>query len=622
MKLKPTYEQKQIIHHAVGSAMVKAGPGCAKTSTLALRTKRLIEQGCCPKNIVIMTYTNALVEDIRRTLAKLLGTEETGQIVVKTIHGFAFKLVNQHHRRQGQLQSSVLRTGRKKKLIKRYAKKYKLNISDIRQAFNSFEMDNNAQVVTALGKAKAKQAKSAHEDYSRYKKKHSKIDFQDMIGLALELLKSQSNAASLLEDYQHLMVDELQDINGPQKNLIWELSYHMTSTVLVGDTHQAIYGWRQALPRYWNDLAKALAPKQFSLTRSFRIPEQALPLVNYQSSKINKNAPVLKSAVDGKKPVLVELVDQEAQHRWLAKKIKALQAKGGDNIAILAKTGKELSQTAIALRARGISVTERNKPTTNKHRAHLLALIGLTCLEKRRLSKRTKRLTLPEQEQAITYIESLWLSKKVIDVLKKRLPKKPTKILSVPSDNPHYKRIHKLSKAIKQAARLANVESAIQCLIDASKSILKDRRDRHHKLLVRDLVDIKLKARECATLDDVEVTWFDASVSDGVKGVQMLTIHSAKGQEWDYVFLINVVRGVYPRPQTNSESKQEEMRVFYVAVTRHHRQLYLLQTPVPIRRFTRKNGIPSKSPKPIVLKKPSPFIDVKKQGLIRKVISS
>lgn len=622
MKLKPTNEQKQIIHHAIGHAMVKAGPGCAKTSTLALRVKQLLEQGCCPENIVIMTYTNALVEDIRRTLAKLLSTEDAKQVVVKTIHGFAFKLVNQHYERQGQPQSSVLRAGKKKQLIQHYAKKYKLKLSDIKQAFNLFETDNNAQLITALGKAKAKRAKSAYKAYSRYKAKYYKVDFQDMIGLALELLKSDSNPASLLGDYQHLMVDELQDVNGPQKDLILALSQHMTSTVLVGDTHQAIYGWRQALPRYWNDLAKVLMPKQFSLTLSFRTPRQALPFVHDIAVRIDKYAPVMKSAVDGKKPVLVELVDQDAQYRWLAKEIKTLQAKGIDanQIAILARTHKELSQAATALCGRRITVTERNRPNTNKHRSHLLALIKLTCLEQRRLNKRTKRLTLSEQEQAMTYIESLWLRKKVMAELQDRLSKKPTKILSVSSDNKHYKRINELSKAIKRAAELTNVQSAIQCLIDASKPILKDRRNRHHKLLVRDLVDIKIKARQCATLDNIDVTWGEASVPDEVPGVQILTVHGGKGREWDYLFLINVVKGIYPRYQPESKALEEEKRVFYVAVTRHHHQLYLLQTPVPVKRIQKNPETNSVSFKSVNFKKTSSFIDVKKQRLIHKVM--
>jgi DNA helicase-2/ATP-dependent DNA helicase PcrA len=624
MKLKPTDEQKQIINHLHGHAMVKAGPGCAKTSTLALRVKHLHQLGCCLKSIVIVTYSKELTLDIKRTLAKQLHPAVAKKVTVKTIHSLALQLVMQYHKNQDLSRPSVLKDQRKKQCIKRYAKQNKLKISELNQAFYHYETGNAAKVVAVLGEEKAALAKSTYKAYSKYKQKRNKVDFEDMIGQALKLLKSVPDAALLLRSYQHLMVDELQDINHPQKEFILELSKYMASTVLVGDTHQSIYKWRHALPRYWDDLAKALAPKQFMLTQSFRIPRQALPLVNDIATRIDKDAALLTSKFVGETPVLVDLLDQEAQHIWLAREIKALRDKEVDmaKIAILAKTRKELSQTAIALRARGLNITERYRPTNiNQHRAHLLALIQLARLEQHRAAKRAKHLTPEEHELAKIHMENLWLDKKLITMLQERLAVKPKAILSVKSDCKHYKRINKLSNALKRAAGLSNVESSIQCLIDATKSVLKDRNEYHHKLLQRDLVDIKIKARDCASLDDIDAEWFELSKKDERQGVQMMTVHSAKGQEWDYLFLINVVNGVYPRYQSKPKAQKEEKRVFYVAVTRHHKKLYLLQTPVPIKMIHKKSKVNSGSIKPKTLDELSPFIDMDKQGLVYKVIN-
>ncbi|MCK9619143.1 MAG: ATP-dependent helicase [Methylobacter sp.] len=626
MKLKPTNEQKQIINHLYGHAMVKAGPGCAKTSTLALRVKRLHELGYSPKSIVIVTYSKGLTLDIKRTLAKQLHPAVAKKVTVKTIHGLALQLVMQYHKKQGLSRPSVLKDQRKKQFIKRYAKQNKLKISELNQAFYHYEIGNAAKVVATLGEEKAALAKSAYKAYSKYKQKRNKVDFEDMIGQALKLLKSAPDAAFLLRSYEHLMVDELQDINYPQKEFIFELCQYMESTVLVGDTHQSIYKWRNALPRYWDDLVKALAPKQFTLTRSFRIPIEALPLVNDIATRINKDAAVLTSKFEGEIPVLVDLLDQEAQHRWLAKEIKALRGKEVDitKIAILARTRKELSQTAIALRARGLNITERYQPTKiNQHRAHLLALIQLVCLEQRRAAKGSKRLTQKEHELVKNHIENLWLGKKLKAILQERLAVKPKALLSVKSDcKKHYKRINVLSNALKRAAKLSNVESSVQCLIDATKAVLKDRHEYHHKLLQRDLVDIKIKARDCASLEDIDAEWFELSKKDERQGVQMMTVHSAKGQEWDYLFLINVVNGVYPRYQSKPTAQKEEKRVFYVAVTRHHKKLYLLQTPVPIKMIPKKSKVNSGFIESRILDEPSSFIDKDKQGLVYKVIKA
>jgi len=549
MKLKPTPEQQLIIKHLHGHAMVKAGPGCAKTSTLALRAKHLLDMGCDPKSIAIVTYSKALTLDIAKTLTKQLGKYLVKQITVKTIHGLALRLVTRHHKEQGLSKPMVLKAQTKKQFIQYYAKKHKLKNSELSQAFYHYETGNDTQVETILGKNKAALVKSAYKRYSIYKQKRNKLDFEDMIVQALKLLKSGQDPSSILLPYQHLMVDELQDIDGPQKELLLHLSRRMKTTVMVGDPLQSIYGWRRALPRYWDDIEKSIKPKQFELTQSFRIPRQALPLVNDLATRIDDDAPVLNSQIEGECPELIALVDQDAQHRWLDKEIKALLDKEVDSnqIAILGKTKKELSQIALALRARGIEVIERYQPTKiNQHSVHLLALIQLTRLEQQRVGKSSKRLNLEEQELARSCMENLWLTKKTIQHLQERLPKKPKAILGVKSDRKDYGRINDLSKALKKAAALPCVESAVQCLIDATKPALKDRDFDHHKLLLRDLTDIKIKARDCASLDDMDDEWFELSKKDKAEGVQMMTVHSAKGQEWDYVFLINVVDGVYP----------------------------------------------------------------------------
>lgn len=614
MKLKPTREQQLIINHRRGHAMVKAGPGCAKTSTLALRVKYMLDRGCDPSSIVILTYGKALTLDITRTLFQLLGPR-ANQITVLTIHSFAYRLVRKGYQllEYGEV-PTFAKPQWKKRFIKREAKRTGLTQRELKQAFAHYNQDNYAKVEAALGKDKAAMAKKAYNQYSGYKRKNNTVDYRDMIRGALELIKHQS--VSILWPYQHLMVDELQDIDGLQKEFLLHLSLRMESTVMVGDPQQSIYGWRGSLLRYWTDLDKALLPKQFVLTQTFRVPRQALPLVNNLGCRIDVGAPVLTSQFEGEIPTLLDFVDQDQQHCFMAKEIKRLITSGVDlnQIAILGKTKKELGQTALALRARQIPTTERYAPTnTNRHKAHLLAIIRLTRLEQLRIGRSSKLINSEEQALARTYMENLWLDKKTIQQLQERLKIKPRAILSVKSDSKDYSRINDLSRALKKAAGL-HVESAVQCLIDASKPTLKDRSDRHHKLLLRDLSEIKIKSRNCKTLMDIEDKWFEPSMVDKDKGVQVMTCHGAKGQEWDYVFIINVVQGVFPRYQVTTRAREEEHRVFYVVVTRHHKKLYLLQTPTPVRIVGKKSG----SIKPVIFDERSSFIDIDKQGLFTK----
>lgn len=97
--------------------------------------------------------------------------------------------------------------------------------------------------------------------------------------------------------------------------------------------------------------------------------------------------------------------------------------------------------------------------------------------------------------------------------------------------------------------------------------------------------------------------------------MQLMTCHGAKGQQWDYVFIINVVQGIFPRYQASVAKAMEEHRVFYVAVTRHHKKLYLLQTSTPTRKITKKSGSQSSTSKAVIFNETSSFIDIKEQGL-------
>lgn len=384
-KLTPTPEQQRIIKHESGHAMVKAGPGCGKTSTLALRTECLIESGSDPTTIVIMTFGKALSEEIPETLVGHIGQQLVEQMTVSTIHGFAYQLVKNHYQLVGfAREPSLLKTAKKNRIINRIAKNTDLSEAELSEAFSDYSSGKSSRVENRLGKRQASIAKKAYEKYLNRKKAKSVMNYDDMIVYALQLVKEYP--AVVKKDYQHLMVDELQDINDLQKRFLLKLSRLMKSTVMVGDPLQSIYEWRQASPRYWSELETSLNPKLFTLTRSFRIPKLALKLVNDLGFQIDKKSPKLTSKVEGETPMLIKLVDQDAQHRRLAKEIEALLANNVsiNQIAILGKTRKELSQTAIAIRERGIAITERYYPDINEHKQHLQALIQLTVLEQKR----------------------------------------------------------------------------------------------------------------------------------------------------------------------------------------------------------------------------------------------
>ena len=208
-KLKPTLEQKLIIKHLQGHAMVDAGPGCAKTSTLALRVMHMLKQGYEPSSIVILTHGKALAADIADTLSKFVDRDVAQQINVSTIHSFAYRLVRKYHHLLEYDEVPIpLKQQQKNLFIEHHAKLTGLKPADLKQAFSQYDAtySKSAKVVEALGKDKATLARKAYIRYSRYKMNRNAVDFNDMIKGAIKLLKLRPN--STLRGYEHLMVDD------------------------------------------------------------------------------------------------------------------------------------------------------------------------------------------------------------------------------------------------------------------------------------------------------------------------------------------------------------------------------------------------------------------------------
>lgn len=127
MAIKPTKEQKLIIKHRVGNAMVNAGPGCAKTTTLALATQAMLKDGIDPSHILLMTYSKALTADIKKAVS-IKQTLSDSEVHVSTIHSFALKLVSDNFRLLGlDAPPSLVKQNQKNRYIKGRAKKQKLN---------------------------------------------------------------------------------------------------------------------------------------------------------------------------------------------------------------------------------------------------------------------------------------------------------------------------------------------------------------------------------------------------------------------------------------------------------------------------------------------------------------
>ena len=370
--MTPSKEQKAIIKHKKGHAFVHAGAGCGKTSVLLASIRAAIQRGIPPNAIIVLTYNRATVTDFNHRLTKELG-EDAELVKVHTFHSFGASVIFDNHTQFGFKSRPKVEDENycPQQLIHNIADEYDVDSKQLRKAFFARNNDNNGKM---LKQGLAPALKELQAIYPKFKREHGIIDFDDMQELILTLLTKKASLRKESNKYQFLLVDELQDINGHQAKLLGLLAPNIETTLMVGDSKQSIYRFRDASPKHWKRLQNILCPNKlfhlnnlfkptqiFHLTETFRCPVQSMDFINAVAAKINKDKP-LQSHQEGLLPSRHIFKDSDDQNDFLAKTITDLLENGisHNEIAILAKNNSPLRILKLALEGRGIDCIEKN----------------------------------------------------------------------------------------------------------------------------------------------------------------------------------------------------------------------------------------------------------------------
>lgn len=578
MKIKPTTEQKQIINHHDGIAIGSAGPGCGKTQTLILTIQHAIKKDIKPEEIVVLTYNRSTVSDFRARLQKVLG-RKAKNIRVMTFHSFGASLIREHWSTLGF--NSKPKTKSENyipyKLLNRVATKYEVDDGTLEKAFKGYHCKKDQEFKDALAELYA--------EYQEFKLINNFIDFGDMQALLLELFKSPDILQKVTSNYRYLLVDELQDINENQAQLIQYLAPHIETTTLVGDKKQMIYGFRNADPEHWNNLVEKLNPTIYQLTRSFRCPQEALGLINEVGSNICGDKP-LTSEQEGIKPELYNFADIDDQYDFLTEKILMLINDKGVNpneIVVLTRVHNSYLNLKKVLDDHNIPCVEGKAIKGGNYHSTIRGGFKLQ-RDLLRIIKwvANKRLHKVPEDAIRHVLKVLRIDSELIN----KIIKEGWKAMSVPSVHKNYRLVLNIRNAVNKASECTDTAHAVERLIDSISPIISSRFKPYKKMILRDLSGIKCLVRN-TPLADIKIKDIQApSAFEEDESVLLTTAHSAKGKEWKYVFLIHVVEGEFPIHYSKSDTdKLEEMRVFYVAITRHSRKLCILQYPKTITHY-------------------------------------
>lgn len=373
-----TPSQRRFVEFESGECRVNAVAGSGKTTIVTLRTLRLIEEGCKPEQILMITFTDKACGEMKSRLHRYAcGSTlkdlniETDKIVVRTFNSFGQELLDTHYAKLGfteapQLVDEIL----KKDIIVNLLDSHRTLPIDYRNPFldlpnacgavvqigriidslkaNHVEtVDQVEKMVTMDMKPRAKELLAIYEAYNAKLVELNKIDYEDQLRLILKL-----KAFGVFEDlpYHHIVVDEFQDSNGNQISLILEMAKaakELESIVVVGDELQAIYGFRDATPENlikFSDYFPGMV--DIPLEDNFRSQSPIIEMANRILSREARIAKVIKAhrKEEGIAPVLMDIEKADAERELYVKQTKKLLRDGVKprDIAVLCRTKSEL----------------------------------------------------------------------------------------------------------------------------------------------------------------------------------------------------------------------------------------------------------------------------------------
>jgi DNA helicase II / ATP-dependent DNA helicase PcrA len=615
-----------------GPSLVIAGAGSGKTRTLVYRVAYLIDSGIDPSQILLLTFTRKSAQEMLDRAGELIGVRSE-RVRGGTFHSVANMLLRRYGRAIGlEPGFTILDRGDAEDLIALVRAQLGLNEKDkrfprkgtIAEMFSKSEntlrpldeivveeFDHFSDHLDAL--------EQLQRGYQASKRQRQLVDYDDLLVLLRRLVMEDEGVRRTISSlYRYILVDEYQDTNRLQADVVRHLASTHQNVMVVGDDAQSIYAFRGATFKNIMEFPTLFPGTTiYKLEENYRSTQPILNLANTiieaATEKYSKH--LFTRKLDGPLPVLVEAAGENAQSRFIAQKILELREEGVplSEMAVLFRSSFHSFDLEIELSRHGLPFIKRGgvKFIETAHVKDLLAHMRVVA----------NPLDAVSWHRVLMLVEGVG-------------PKKAQDVMAalVKSDKPYHalcemtgrsgKGLKDLAMTLESLAGSGDLLPAEQVnhIYEYYLPILKTQYDDYPKRM-RDLDHLQTIAggyQEVETfLSDLALEPPDGSVA-GVEATDrdderlvLSTIHSAKGLEWQCVFVIWIVDGRFPSVYSFSEDEglEEERRLFYVSVTRAKRHLYLTY---PINVFDRGSGM--------ILSKPSRFLDPVSPGQLDQLV--
>lgn len=611
--------QLSAVMHKKGPVLVIAGAGSGKTKTLTYRVARLIEDGIKPENILLLTFTKkAAAEMLSR--ATLVLDDRCEKVAGGTFHSFANIILRKYsqflklksnftildksdcediinHITGQMFPKKEKRFPKKSTILEIYSKSVNKETPTkqiIEEEFPQFAHCEDKII-------------EVHKAYVGYKRENSVLDYDDLLLYVKLLLENNEGLRKKLSNqYQYIMVDEYQDTNTLQADVIKLLASEHSNIMAVGDDAQSIYSFRGANYRNILDFPKLFEGTEIiKLEQNYRSTQNILKLTNTIISKAKeKYAKTLFSNIESPVvPALICAKDTQMEADFICQRILELLDEDVNlsDICVLARNARMSYALEIELSKRAIPYQKFGGPKFMET-AHIKDIVShlRVIINPDDIISLNRILLLLKGVGATTVNNIIPIIKGNLNPNIKLLPSNKTTSL-VP--------LLKTLENLRSQISMRKPADIVEDVIEYYRPILKDKYDDYNKR-EKDLDHFQYLSEQYSNLEDfisdMALEPPDASVEGMYKrnsddeALTISTIHSAKGLEWDSVFIIGAVDGRFPSAYSfnSAEEMDEELRLMYVATTRAKNNLYITY-PVDMYDYSMN----------MVLSKPSRFLN-------------
>lgn len=595
--------QLEAVTTTEGYVRIIAGAGTGKTKALTYRYVYLVnELGISTSNILCVTFTNKAAREMSKRIRQMIGDSDTGYIC--TFHGFCVKLLREDIHAINFPQNFVVMDGEDTEEILKIvyenahiqSRTYTFDMARDHIAARKTHMDH-IPYLEELGNERLLadyESATAVEDkvflgYLYEQKKVYGLDYDDLITIALHILQTdESKRVKWQERMMYVMVDEFQDVSGNQYELAEILSGYHRNLFIVGDPDQTIYTWRGAKIEYiLNFDAEHEDTKTVFLDVNYRSTPEILAVSNSLIEKNKKRLPnrLVANGDSGARPLYIHSRTTGDEAQWMTAEIQKL-------ISI----GNSYSDIAVLYRSHFVS--------RSIEEVFIRSKVPYTLYSGVEFYKRKEIKDVLAYLRMIVYSDDLSF-RRVINEPKRNFGKKRMYLLKAYADSHRCSLYNALLDLLEEKSVKTTGATVFVDIIEGFKKTYKEKKltDLVTEILEQTGYEVMLRqsgeqerldnlAELKQSIDEFEKTsgeentleeylqsialYTNSDKEQDKETVKMMTIHTAKGLEFPYVFVCGVNEGIFPSKHVDTEDMlEEERRMAYVACTRAERGLYI-----------------------------------------------